>query len=195
VSELVSLRLWMMLGLACRHPHRPKRPRTLAIAGVVETPCRRAEARRRSSTSPPPADSRRRIDLLALDKTGGLVVIELKRTDDGRHMELQALRYAAMVSSMGFAEGATTYAAHCAKLRSEEEVDSPAELLAFLDMEDADDEDPVISSDVRIMLVSADFGREITTTVLSLNRFDGMDIRCVRLVPYDIEGRVLLDIQ
>ena len=140
-------------------------------------------------------DARRRIDLLALDKTGRLVVIELKRTDEGGHMELQALRYAAMVSSMGFAEVATTYAAHCAKLRSEEEVDSRAELLAFLDMEDADDDDPVISSDVRIMLVSADFGREITTTVLWLNRFDGMDIRCVRLVPYDIEGRVLLDIQ
>jgi hypothetical protein len=114
-------------------------------------------------------DARRRIDLLALDKTGRLVVIELKRTDDGGHMELQALRYAAMVSSMGFAEVATTYAAHCAKLRTEEEVDSRAELLAFLDMEDADDEDPVISSDVRIMLVSADFGREITTTVLWLN--------------------------
>jgi hypothetical protein len=96
---------------------------------------------------------------------------------------------------MGFAEVATTYAAHCATLRSEEDVDSRAELLAFLDMEDADDEEPVISSDVRIMLVSANFGREITTTVLWLNRFDSMDIRCVRLVPYDIEGRVLLDIQ
>lgn len=43
--------------------------------------------------------------------------------------------------------------------------------------------------------MSADFGREITTTVLWLNRFDGMDVRCVRLVPYDIDGKLLLDIQ
>lgn len=48
-------------------------------------------------------DARRRIDLLAVDKSGCLVVIELKR-DDGAHMDLQALRYAAMVSSMNFGD-------------------------------------------------------------------------------------------
>jgi len=47
-------------------------------------------------------DSRRRIDLLAIDKNANLVVIELKRTTDGGHMELQAIRYASMVSTMTF---------------------------------------------------------------------------------------------
>ena len=37
-------------------------------------------------------DSRRRIDLLGIDKNANLVVIELKRTEDGGHMELQAIR-------------------------------------------------------------------------------------------------------
>src|ERR1035441_7483314 len=37
-------------------------------------------------------DSRRRIDLLAVDKNANLVVIELKRTTDGGHMELQSIR-------------------------------------------------------------------------------------------------------
>ena len=37
-------------------------------------------------------DSRRRIDLLCLDRDAGLVVVELKRTEDGGHMELQAIR-------------------------------------------------------------------------------------------------------
>jgi len=138
-------------------------------------------------------DARRRIDLLAVDKAGRLVV-ELKRTDDGGHMELQALRYAAMVSSMGFSEVAEAFAAHRAKHGHADDGTARPELAAFLDAGDGAEE-PVISTDVRIILVSADFGREITTTVLWLNGFDGMDIRCVRLVPYEIEGKVLLDIQ
>ncbi|WP_433285545.1 hypothetical protein [Micromonospora sp. CA-244673] len=138
-------------------------------------------------------DSRRRIDLLAVDKTGHLVVIELKRTDDGGHMELQALRYAAMVSAMSFDEVVAAYEDHLSRLRPDDDVDARAELLAWLDL--GSDEAPIISSDVRIVLVSADFGRELTTAVLWLNRFDGMDVRCVRLIPYLIDGRILLDIQ
>ncbi len=139
-------------------------------------------------------DARRRIDLLALDRNGQLVVIELKRTDDGGHMELQAIRYAAMVSSMGLDEVVSAYAAHCARNRPADDVDARAEVLAHLGLADAADE-AAIATDVRIVLVSADFGREVTSTVLWLNRFEGMDIRCVRLIPYEIGGRVLLDIQ
>ena len=47
-------------------------------------------------------DSRRRIDLLGVDKGANLVVIELKRTEDGGHMDLQSIRYAAMISTLTF---------------------------------------------------------------------------------------------
>src|SRR5215216_7838443 len=52
-------------------------------------------------------DSKRRIDLLGIDRDANLVVIELKRTEDGGHMELQALRYAAMVSTLTFEQAIT----------------------------------------------------------------------------------------
>lgn len=137
-------------------------------------------------------DAKRRIDLLALDKDGCLVVIELKR-DDGAHMDLQALRYAAMVSSMDFGDVLVAYERHLAKLTPDSGRDARAELMAFIDAEQ--DEEPTIASDVRIVLVCADFGRELMTAVLWLNRFEGMDIRCVQLVPYELDGRVLLDIR
>ena len=38
-------------------------------------------------------DSNRRIDLLALDRKGRLVVVELKRSDKQSMMDLQAIRY------------------------------------------------------------------------------------------------------
>jgi hypothetical protein len=136
-------------------------------------------------------DARRRIDLLAVDKAGCLVVIELKR-DDGAHMDLQAVRYAAMVSSMDFGDVVAAYERHLAKVAPDADRDARAELTAFIDTEE---EEPTISTDVRIMLVAADFGRELTTAVLWLNRFEGMDIRCVRLVPYRLDGHTLLDIR
>src|SRR5690349_20479934 len=56
--------------------------------------------------------SDRPIDLLAVDKQARLVVIELKRTADDSLADLQALRYAAMVSHMTFDEAADTYAGY-----------------------------------------------------------------------------------
>lgn len=54
-------------------------------------------------------DSKRRIDILCIDKQANLVVIELKRTDDGGHMELQSIRYAAMISNMTFEKAVEYY--------------------------------------------------------------------------------------
>ena len=136
-------------------------------------------------------DSSRSIDLLCLDKQANLVVIELKRTDDGGHMELQAIRYAAMVSKMTFADAVTAYAKLLSKAGG-----NPSEaengILNFLEWDEPKGSD--FGKDVRIVLVSANFSKEITTSVLWLNERD-LDIRCVRLIPYQFMGKTLLDIQ
>jgi len=135
-------------------------------------------------------DSRRRIDLLALDKDANLVVIELKRTEDGGHMELQAIRYAAMVSTMTFDKAAEVYAGYLKK--TEVEVDARKSMLDFLGWEEPDEEN--FAQDVRIVLVSAEFSKEITTAVMWLNDRD-LDIRCIRIKPYNDNGRSLIDVQ
>ena len=58
-----------------------------------------------------------------------------------------------------------------------------------------DEDEPAVAIDVRIILASAGFDRELTTTVLWLNTFEHMDIRCVELIPYKIDDRVLIDVQ
>ncbi len=120
-------------------------------------------------------DSKRRIDLLAVDKNANLVVIELKRTKDGGHMELQAIRYAAMLSAMTFSRAIEVYSDFLMQVGNGEDANSS--LLEFLEWDEPDEEQ--FAKDVRVVLVSADFSRELTTSVIWLNE-RGLDIECVR---------------
>ncbi len=135
-------------------------------------------------------DSRRRIDLLGIDKGANLVVIELKRTEDGGHMELQAIRYAAMISTLTFERLTTIYA----RFMRDNEIggDAAERLLEFLDWSEPDEEQ--FGQEVKIVLTSAEFSKELTTSVMWLNDF-GVDIRCVKLQPYANGDQTLLDVQ
>jgi hypothetical protein len=132
--------------------------------------------------------SQRSIDLLAVDKNANLVVIELKRTEDGGHMELQSIRYAAMVSNLTFKRAVEIFGRYLKK---------PAEnaekmLLLFFGWEEVNEEN--FASQTRIILASANFSKEITSAVLWLNS-QGLDISCVRMKPYLDGERILLDVQ
>lgn len=135
-------------------------------------------------------ESRRRIDLLAIDREANLVVIELKRDDTGGHMDLQALRYAAMVSTLTFEKCVEVFGTYL-KGRGKEG-DSAEVLLDFLGWTEPDEEE--FAQDVRVLLAASDFGRELTTAVLWLNQRD-LDIKCIRLQPYRDGSRVLLNVQ
>jgi len=125
-------------------------------------------------------DSRRRIDLLAMDKQANLVVIELKCTNDGGHMELQAIRYASMVSAMSFERAVQIHGEFLARQGKSAE-DAQSSMLDFLGWDEPEEDN--FASDVRILLVSEDFGKELTTAVLWLRQRE-IDIRCIRLRPY-----------
>ena len=136
-------------------------------------------------------DSKRRIDLLAIDKQAWLVVIELKRTQDGGHMELQAIRYASMVAAMTFQRAVEIHEVFLDSL-GQPPAEAKDRMLRFLGWS-APDEDS-FASDVRIVLVSEGFSKELTTAVLWLNSRD-INIRCIRLQPYRADGKTLIDVQ
>ncbi len=136
-------------------------------------------------------ESRRRIDLLGVDREGKIVVIELKRGEDGGHMELQAIRYAAMVSKMTFEQAADAYqsflgGAGVTRIGRDE-------LLAFLGWDEPRGDQ--FAQEVRIILVSADFSKELTTAVLWLREEFGVPIECVKVKPYDSGQGLLVDVQ
>jgi len=136
-------------------------------------------------------DSRRRIDLLAVDSQANLVVIELKRTADGGHMELQAIRYASMISTMTFERAAEIHAEFLSA-NGGSAGEARDRLLTFLGWDEPDEE--AFAADVRIILVSEDFGKELTSAVLWL-RDREIDIRCIRLRPYQDGSTRLIDVQ
>ncbi len=136
-------------------------------------------------------ESNRRIDLLGIDKSANLVVIELKRDDDGGHMELQAIRYAAMVANLTWEQAVNAYTEFLAKTEQQEQ-DAESSLLDFLDWDSPQEDE--FCKDVRIVLAARNFSKEITTSVLWVNDM-GLDITCVRLNPLRLDDRLLLNVE
>lgn len=135
-------------------------------------------------------ESSRRIDLLAIDKQANLVVIELKRGETGGHMELQSIRYAAMISTMTFERATEVFQNYLSK--RDKSLNASTEILEFLEWEQPDEDR--FAQDIRIVLVSAEFSKELTTSVIWLNE-RGLNIECVRIKPYNDHGRILADVQ
>ena len=96
-----------------------------------------------------------------------------------------------MISTMTSDDLVGYYENYLAAVEPEAADEAQARLANWLD----DGDGTVISRHVRIVLVSAGFDREITTTVLWLTDLYGLDIRCVRLTPYRVGDRLLLDVQ
>lgn len=136
-------------------------------------------------------DSKRRIDLLCLDRQANLIVVELKRTNDGGHMDLQAIRYAAMVAPMTFDRLIDAHRNYLAQT-DRSTIDTQQNILEFLQWDEPNED--TFANDVRIVLVSADFSTEITTAVLWLNERN-LDIRCIKLSPHQLDNKIILNVE
>lgn len=132
-----------------------------------------------------------RIDLLALDRDGNIVVIELKRDDSGKNVDLQAIKYAAYCSTITLNEAVEIYKHYFEKngnLISSEE--ARQKLLDFITNPDFEE----INDKPRIILVSKEFRPEVTATVLWLREY-GIDVKCVKFSPYIIsEEKIVIEI-
>lgn len=143
-----------------------------------------------AETLTPCEDSRKQLDLLALDKDGNLVVIELKRDYDGFHMDLQAIRYASMVRLLTV-DNVIKYRQSFTNQNDEELTQE--EIADFLNTTIEQLAEKLDFDHIRIMLINQDFSKEITNSVLWLNE-QGLNIKCIKIAQYEINGQHIWDI-
>ena len=136
------------------------------------------------------ADTKERLDLLAIDKSGNLVIIENKLDDSGRDVTWQAIKYASYCSSLSKSDVIEIYQKY---LNDQCVKESAAENLSdFFDNKDLNDVDINVGNGQRIFFVAANFRKEVTSSVMWLLN-SGLKMKCFKVTPYEYSGKVLLD--
>ena len=137
-------------------------------------------------------DTRERLDLLALDKKGNLVVIENKLDDSGRDVTWQALKYASYCSSLRKSEIIQIFQQYLDRISSS--VTAEEQLSEFFQSREIGDIELNKGTTQRLMLVAASFRKEVTSTVMWLRNFK-IKIQCFKVTPYQIGEQHLLDFE
>lgn len=134
-------------------------------------------------------ETRERLDLLALDKQGGLVIIENKLDDSGKDVVWQSLKYASYCSSLSKSNIGDIYQdylnRYCGGGNARESI------CEFLEAEEFSDVVLNLGNDQRVILVAANFRREVTSTVLWLLQ-NGLQIQCFKATPYQLKEDIYL---
>lgn len=128
-------------------------------------------------------DTSERLDLLALDKDGKLVVIENKLDDSGKDVTWQALKYASYCSTLTQKNIIDIYQKY---LGSDINAEQKLKDFLFGELEILNN-----TAKPRIILVAANFKKEVTSTVLWLLGYD-LDIKCYKATPYQMADELFI---
>lgn len=132
-------------------------------------------------------DTRERLDLLALDKRGNLVVIENKLDDTGRDVTWQALKYASYCSSLTKEQIINIYQEYLEKKKIEGTASEKLE-----EFFESDDYDLNFGNAQRIILIAGQFRKEVTSTVMWLLNY-GLRVQCFKVTPFKLGDSLFLN--
>jgi hypothetical protein len=138
------------------------------------------------------AETNERLDLLALDKQGSLVLIENKLDDTGRDVTWQALKYASYCSGLSKENIRRIYQEYLDV--SIPGADAKSKMAEFFEVDDY--EEIVVNKGLtqRIILIAAKFRKEVTSTVLWLLNFK-LRVQCFQIKPYAMADDYFLTIE
>ena len=146
-------------------------------------------------------DTRERLDILALDKDGNLVIIENKLDDSGRDVVWQVLKYASYCASLTKGQIVEIYQQYLDRyepvIGEVDLLNTPAsaakQICEFLDAPDLDETKINLGNSQRVMLVAAKLRREVTSTALWLLG-QGISIQCFKVTSYALGEQLLINI-
>ena len=145
-----------------------------------------------------------RSDLIAIDKFGNLVLIEIKRDKkdiEGRKeaFEFQAIRYAASCATIDSVDKLiqNVYSPYIEKHKAEftdEDISSSEIAEEELNKFFIKNNISSFNEKQRIILVASEFDKQTLSAVAWLNK-SKVDISCYQICPYKIENNILLDMK
>lgn len=137
------------------------------------------------------ADTAERLDLLALDKRGNLVIIENKLDDSGRDVTWQALKYASYCSSLTKEQIRSIFQHYLDQLSPG--VSAADRLAEFFQAEYEELElNPGVTQ--RIVLIAGHFRKEVTSTVLWLMNYK-LQVQCFEATVYARDEELFLNLE
>lgn len=144
-------------------------------------------------------DTKERLDLLALDKESNLVIIENKLDDSGRDVVWQALKYASYCASLTKAQIVEVYQLYIQRYESEASdsgqkfMTASERICEFLEVPDLDEVKLNLGNSQRVLLVAANFRKEVTSTALWLLG-QGIHIQCFKVTPFAFNDQLFINI-
>lgn len=137
-------------------------------------------------------DTNERLDLLGLDKQGNLVVIENKLDDSGKDVTWQSIKYASYCSTLTKEQIIRIYQDYLKK--NNDGANAEENLTEFFDSADINEVVINSGSKQRIILIAANFRKEVTSTVLWLMNYN-LRIQCFKVKPLQLGEQLFLEIK
>ena len=136
-------------------------------------------------------ETNERLDLLALDKFGNLVIIENKLDDSGKDVTWQTIKYASYCSSLTKQEIIRIYQEYLGnKFIASEKI------IEFFG-DDKEIDEIILNQGLnsqRLIMIAANFRKEVTSSVLWLLNFN-MKIQCIKVTPYAFNEHLFLNVE
>ncbi|MGI8882988.1 MAG: DUF4268 domain-containing protein [Pyrinomonadaceae bacterium] len=137
-------------------------------------------------------DTRERLDLLALDKQGNLVIIENKLDDTGRDVTWQVLKYASYCSTLTKEQIRKIYQDFLDRQGKSENAEQ--NIIDFYEASDFTEVNLNNGLTQRIIMVAGNFRKEVTSTVLWLMNYK-LRIQCFKVTPFQLGEQLILNVE